>query len=329
MGRPREALQAAWAHVIFNVLGVLIWLAFIPQFADVVRAISPVSNELQGLQQAAADVPRQIANAHTVFNIVNLLLFIWFTGPLARLVARLAPVPPALEGVRPKYLDELYLEQPALALDVVRRELVYLGQLVKLMMDRSLAAAISGSEDDANALSRADDDVDSLYEAIIGYLSKLSQVALIKPQPQDLQNFVGIANYMENIGDVVVKDLLVVIRKRVRMELVISESTAKKLHALAAEVDRAYDQALAAVETGDPDDALDVFESKKTVAALAEEATAHVMRRLVADEPNRIENFQLEIDIIETFKRFNTLTRRIARLAVDTHGADSDTKGGT
>jgi phosphate:Na+ symporter len=324
MGRPREALQAAWAHVIFNVLGVLIWLFLIPQFAEFVRSISPVTENLQGVQRMAADIPRQIANAHTVFNIVNLLLFIWFTGPLARLVERLAPVPPAPKGIEPKYLDEFFLAQPALALDQVRRELVHLGGLVKSMIDRSLDAAISGSGDDAAALSRADDDVDKLYEEVIRYLGKLSQAALINPQPQYLQNFVGIANYLENIGDVIEKDLLAIIGKRNRKSLTISESTATELRALATEVSQAFDQALMALETGDPDDALDVLESKKAVSALAEEATAHIAKRLVADEPDRLDNFQIETEIIETYKRFNTLTRRIARLAVHERETDAD-----
>ena len=328
MGRPREALQAAWAHVIFNVLGVLIWLYFIPQFAELVRSISPVSEDLQGVQRMAADIPRQIANAHSVFNIVNLLLFIWFTAPLARLVERLAPAPPAPTGIQPKYLDDFYLEQPALALDQVRRELVHLGGLIKSMIDRSLDAAISGSEDDAAALSRADDDVDRLYEDIIRYLGNLSQAALINPQPQYLQNFVGIANYLENIGDVVEKDLLAIIGKRIRKKLTISESTAIELRALATEVSRAFDQALTALETADPDDALDVLESKKAVSALAEEATAHIAKRLVVDEPNRLDNFQIETEIIETYKRFNTLTRRIARLAVGAHETDAAATGG-
>ena len=328
MGRPREALQAAWAHVIFNVLGVLIWLFLIPQFAEFVRSISPVTEDLQGVQRMAADVPRQIANAHTVFNIVNLLLFIWFTGPLARLVERLAPLPPAPRGIEPKYLDEFFLEQPALALDQVRRELVHLGGLVKSMIDRSLDAAISGSEDDAAALSRADDDVDKLYEEVIRYLGKLSQAALINPQPQYLQNFVGIANYLENIGDVVEKDLLAIVGKRNRKSLTIGESTVTELRALATEVGQAFDQALMALETGDPDDALDVFESKKAVSALAEEATAHIAKRLVADEPDRLDNFQIETEIIETYKRFNTLTRRIARLAVYERESDADATGG-
>ena len=327
MGRPREALQAAWAHVIFNVAGVLLWLALIPQFADLVRTISPVTETLQGLERAAADTPRQIANAHTIFNIANLLIFIWFTGPLARLVGRLVPVPPAPQGIQPRFLDEFFLEQPALALDQVRRELVHLGGLVKSMIDRSLDAAMTGSESDAAALSRADDDVDKLYEEIIRYLGKLSQKDLINPQPQYLHDFVGIANYMENIGDVVEKDLLAIVGKRIRKKLVISESTATELRALADEVSRAFDQALTTVETGNPDDALDVLESKKAVAALAEEATAHIAKRLVVDEPNRLENFQIETEIIETYKRFNTLTRRIARLAVEAGETDEAAEG--
>jgi len=328
VGRPREALQAAWAHVIFNVAGVLLWLAFIPQFADLVRAISPVTETLQGLEQAAADTPRQIANAHTIFNIGNLLLFIWFTGPLARLVERLVPIPPVPKGVQPKFLDEFFLEQPALALDQVRRELVHLGELVKSMIDRSLETAIQGSESDAAALSRADDDIDLLYEDIIRYLGKLSQKNLIHPQPEYLHNFVGIANYLENIGDAVEKDLLTVAGKRMRKNLVVSESTCTELRALADEVGRAFDQALKVLQSGDPDDALDVLESKKTVAALADEATAHVVKRLVADEPNRLENFQIESEIIETYKRFNTLTRRIARLAIEARENETENTEG-
>jgi len=323
-GRPREALQAAWAHVIFNVLGVLIWVLFIPQFADLVRTISPVTESLAGLERTAADTPRQIANAHTIFNIANLVLFIWFTGPLAKLVARLVPVPPPPVGIQPKYLDDLFLEQPAMALDQVRRELVRLGDRVGSMVDSSLDTVMRGSEQDVAALARADDDVDQLYEAIIRYLGRLSQKELITPQPQYLHDYVGIANYLENIGDVIEKDLLAVAGKRLRKRLVISGPTATELEALAAETCRSYRQAMVALESGDPDDAVEVFESKKAVVALADEATTLIVRRLVAEEPNRLENFEIETEIISIFRRLNTLARRIARLAVARHAQDDD-----
>lgn len=327
MDSPREAMQAAWAHVIFNLLGVLLWLAFIPQFAEIVRSISPVTGELQGLEGAAAGIPRQIANAHTVFNVANLVIFIWFTTPLARLVERLVPVPAAPPGIQPEYLDDIFIDQPAMALDQVRRELRHLGGLVKLMIDRSVDTALTGSERDADALSRADDDVDKLYEEIIRYLGMLSQATLINPQPQYLQNYVGIANYLENIGDVIKKDLLGVVGKRIRKHLVISVSTATAMRTLAKEVIEAYDKAMQALETGDPDDAFDVQESKQSVAELAEEATGHIAKRLVADEPDRLENFHIESEIIETYKRLNTLTRRIARLAVQVPESDAEAAG--
>ncbi len=90
-GRPREAVQAAWIHVVFNIGGVLLWMFFIPQFAQLARGISPSANYLEGSARLAADTPRQIANAHTLFNVGNTFLFIWFTGPLAKLVDRIVP----------------------------------------------------------------------------------------------------------------------------------------------------------------------------------------------------------------------------------------------
>lgn len=317
VGRPREALQAAWAHVIFNVAGVLLWIFFITPFADVVRAVSPVSTQLDGLERIAADTPRQIANAHTLFNVANLALFIWFADPLAKLVQRIAPRPVIPAERQPKYLDELYLSTPSLALDQVRRELANLGTLVNSMLQRALPVTTSGSPDDAAELERSDDDVDALYETIIAYLGGLSEQELLASQSQQLQDFVGIANYLENVGDVIEKDLLVVARKRQRKGLVISRETQDKLEALADEVCRAFDDALAAVANSDSARALDVLESKAVVVELSEEAGSHIVDRLVADAPQRIDTFQIETEIIEIFRRLNTLTRRIARLSVD------------
>ena len=324
VGRPREAMQAAWVHIVFNVAGVLLWVFFIDEFAGIVRAMSPGSGTGQGLEALAADAPRQIANAHTLFNLGNLVLFIWFTGPLAALVERIVPRKAVPVGVKPKYLDAFFLAQPSLALDVVRRELVHLGGLVESMIRRSMQIATSATEEDIEELRKADDDVDAVYEAIIRYLGKLSQEDLVSPQPQQLQDFTGIANYLENIGDVIEKDLLDVAGKRRRRDVAFSAATLAKLKALFDEVGRAYEDTMEALETRDQDKALDVLDSKGAVWALAGEATAQVAERLVADEPHRIETFQLETDIIEICRRLNTLTRRVARLSLAAEHRDDD-----
>ncbi len=327
IGRPRQALQAAWAHLVFNVGGVLLWVLFIPEFADAVRGFSPSAENLTGLDRLAADTPRQIANAHTLFNIVNLFIFIWFTGPLARLVQRIAPLPPEPEGVRPMYLDDLYLEQPAMALDQAHRELVRIGGMVGDMIRRSLHVATQGDESDVPKTLQADDDIDTLYEAVIVFLGKLSQRELVAQQPQEMSRYVGIANYMENIGDVISKDMLGILHKRASTGLTVSDGTRAVLEPIEEAVCRAFDKTLAAFESGEVGDALDAIESKGEVNDLAAEATSHLAKRLVADAPSRFENFELETDIIENLRRINTYTRRIARLAIDQHDGAPDAGG--
>ena len=327
-GRPREALQAAWAHLVFNVGGVLLWAFFIGPFADLVRILSPASVGLTGLAQAAADTPRQIANAHTLFNVVNLFIFIWLTGPLARLIQWIVPIAPAPAGVRPRYLDDYYLAQPSLALDLVRRELTYLGELAQSMIARSLEVTLHGSERDATELSKLDDDIDAVYGDIIRYLGRLSQRDLVTPQPKQLHDYIGIANYLENVGDAIDKDLLVVAAKRRRKLLAISPQTQEKLRALEQEVRRLFGLALAAIETGDHDMAMEVLEGKSAVVALAEDASSYIAERLVAEEPHRLETYHVETDIVEIYLRLNTLTRRIARLSIDASTATAATSGG-
>ena len=53
------------------IIGVLVWLAFIPDLAKFVTLISPASSQLSDSARMAADTPRQIANAHTIFNVIN------------------------------------------------------------------------------------------------------------------------------------------------------------------------------------------------------------------------------------------------------------------
>ena len=115
IGKPRAALRAAAVHVLFNVVGVLLWFGFIGQLAQLTRILSPLHPELTGLARLAAETPRQIANANTLFNLVNTLLFIGFTPWIGQLVSRIFPDRSRREDqplIVPKYLDEHLLENP-------------------------------------------------------------------------------------------------------------------------------------------------------------------------------------------------------------------------
>ncbi|MDA1231497.1 MAG: Na/Pi cotransporter family protein [Planctomycetota bacterium] len=315
-GRPREAVQAAWIHVVFNIGGVLLWMFFIPQFAQFVRSISPSTLSLEGAARLAADTPRQIANAHTLFNVGNTFLFIWLTGPMAKLVDWIVPWREEPVGISPKYLDKMFLEQPALALDQVRRELVRLAELDRDVLKQSLGVATAGDQRDFARLRRAEEDIDTLYGAIINYLALLSQRNLVDPQSTQLHQYIAIANYLENVGDVVENNVLIDAVKRIRLGVVVSPSTTDVLRTIHDKVCWAFERAIDALRDGNQSAASEAVESKTVVNDLSEKATSHLAKRLIAFEPNRLAAFTVETDIIENLKRINTLTRRIARVLI-------------
>ncbi len=80
---------------------------------------------------------------------------------------------------------------------------------------------------------------------------------------------------------------------------------------------RAFDLVINALQSGNHDAAVEAIESKAVINQLGDDATAHLVKRLVAGEPNRLAAFQIETDIIEGLKRINTLTRRIARTLLE------------
>ena len=322
-GRPREAVQAAWIHVVFNIGGVLLWMFFIPQFAQFVRSISPTARYLEEAARLVADTPRQIANAHTLFNVGNAVLFIWFTGPMARLVDWIVPPREEPAGISPRYLNKMFLEHPAMALDQVRRELVRLAELDRDVLKQSLGVATVGNQLDFARLRRAEEDIDTLYGAIIKYLALLSQGNLVDPQSTQLHQYIAIANYLENVGDVVENNVLIDAVKRIRLGVVVSPSTIDVLRTVHEKVCWAFDRALDALRDGNQGAANEAVESKTKVNELSEKATSHLAKRLIAYEPNRLAAFTVEADIIENLKRINTLTRRIARVLIkDNETAD-------
>jgi phosphate:Na+ symporter len=314
IGKPREAVRAAAVHVLFNVFGVLLWVAFIGQLAELVAWLSPKAPGLSGTAQLAANTPRQIANAHTIFNVANAFIFLPFAGLLAALSQRLIPDRPLAEEelVRARYLDEALLETPSLAMEHARREIVRIGELTGAMLDAILPAMIHGDERALRGVEERDQAIDVLHQHVVDYLARLSKRTLTKVQTAELLHLLGVANVVESAADVIETDLVGVGRLRAGSEVQVSESTAKLIAELHAEVSEALRGALAAFESRDPNLAREVVARKPAIHSLAERAALHQVERLVAPEAHRLRAFAIESDMIEDLRRVFYFAKRIA-----------------
>ncbi len=316
IGKPREALRAALVHVIFNISGVLLWVMFIPYLADFVAWFSPTHPELSGINRLGAETPRQIANAHTIFNIANTVIFIWFTAQIGQVVEWLVPDRALAEDgliTRSKYLDSELLSTPSLALDRVRLEVLHMGDRVDVMLQQILPALLAGDKGTLASVHKLDDEVDYLYEQIVEYMGKISKYSLTDAQTAEFLKLMEAITDLENIGDIVETNLVVLGNQRVESGVSISGATKDVISGFHKVVVRSVRSAVQAVSQNNEEVAQNVIGMKDEIAALADSAALHQMRRLVADEPNRIPAYTIEMDIIEKLKRIYYFSKRMAK----------------
>jgi phosphate:Na+ symporter len=318
LGKPTEARRASMVHVIFNVAGVLLWIAFIPQLAQLVTQISPVAEGLSGTAKLAAEVPRQIANAHTIFNIANTLIFIGFTTQFARIVERLVPEKAEEEKaiIKPKYLDDDLIETPSLALDMVRLELGRLASITDDML-RDIKAAFQQREGNKfDQIARMDDQVDILHADITAYLRKLSVQNLTEQENDDLLVYLRANDDLERIGDVIETNLVEMGQDVIRSGVTENETSRVILESLYEQVRRALGAVRAIVVERDEIAAQDILHMKDDIDRFVLQALQVQAQRLKVEGTDNIDITKFENELIDSMKRIYSLARQIARLAL-------------
>ena len=325
IGKPREAVRAAAVHVLFNLGGVIIWFFFIPQLAEIVLLLSPTHPELTGVDRLGAETPRQIANAHTIFNIANTVIFIGFTTQMARFVEKIIPdqdLEDEVLSVSAKYLDRELLSTPSLAIDRVRLEVLHMGEIVQDMLKQIMPAILSGNRSTLREIRDMDDQVDLIYAQIIDYMGRISKGKLTEQQTTEFLGLMEAVGALENIGDTVETNLVVLGNERIDAGVSISKPTRKVLNDFHLVIERALASAIQAVSQSNRDVAKLVIDMKDEISTLADSAATHQAERLVAEEPNRIPAYTIEIDIIEKQKRIYYFAKRMAKTVLSDEGPE-------
>lgn len=195
IGARISAKRAAVAHSVFNIVGSIIFMFFIPTFAWFIQKISPGGNE-------AEVISRQIANAHTSFNLINTLLWLPFIWLLAKIVTFLVRGKEDDIEKRVLYLDYKVLSNPAIAMDLATRELTRMAAFIRQMMADSKKAFTEANMELAKNVLEIEELVDILQDEIVKYLSTmLSEATLTERQSIRLSGLMHIANDIERMGD--------------------------------------------------------------------------------------------------------------------------------
>jgi phosphate:Na+ symporter len=189
IGTKRAAKQAALSHVLFNIIGVVIFMSILPLFE---KAVLMTSN----------DVARQVANTHTFFNVFNTLLFLPFTGLFARIIEWILPGKQEKQVSDVMYLDEKLIDaSPAAAVVAVRDEIIHMGDILREMMETVWAGYEHKKLDERDHFDLQESAVDKINFSISRYAAKVWRGNLSESLSSVLAGYVNISTDMERIGD--------------------------------------------------------------------------------------------------------------------------------
>lgn len=337
IGKPREAVQAATIHIIFNVMGVLIWLPLIGILSELAIFISPLHPELAGTERMAAELPRQIANANTLFNLLNTLIMLPFSGVFVWLVRTLLPNSVAEQNqnnVQTKYINNAFLPTPDIALDQAQLELGRVGRRVCNMLNMLPPLAPDCKESNEtqrvraslNHIERIEEEVDQLHGAILSYLGRLRREPLSKEQSARQIKLISMTDQLENIADLVVNSLVPLAYKALNDDIVISTKMRTMLDTVQAKVNHTLLDCVNAIRRDDPATAQLVLNAKRELNSLMDAVLAHQAQRLSDQQPNRLRIFRYEMEWVETLKRIYTLTKRISKSQLRERDISEETK---
>lgn len=250
IGQPKDARRTAFAHCVFNISGAILFLFLVKPYAALIQFISPKGNEIDVIS-------RQIANAHTGFNLVMTLIWIPLIPLMVKIVMKLVPDGKGKEtevevAENPKYLDNKLIAQPAAALQLVAKEVMYCAKLVDEMIGKLQSGNGKIDKENAGIVEKKAKILQKLYASINDYFAALySGGVLTEEQASQSAGMQSILCDIDRIGQLT-REIMETVAKQNKGKHKYSKEALKELKKAMEQIQTIYGTCIRAI-SGDLD----------------------------------------------------------------------------
>jgi phosphate:Na+ symporter len=272
--------------------------------ALVLPFLNPIADTLQRYEPNPA---RLAADFHTAFNVLLALIFI---GPLdlvaARLKRWLPDQPKAADQGTPIYLDSSAAGTPAVALVCAAREVLRAGDLIETMLRRAMTALLTNDRKLVAEISRMDDAVDSLNNAVKLYVTRMTRDSLDDRDGYRAMEIISFSINLEHVGDIIDKNLMDLATKKIRRGITFSKEGEADLVEFHQQVVDSLKLAVGIFMSGDMNIARQLIAAKTQLREKEFAAAERYLVRLREGTPETIESYSLDLDILRDLKRVHS-----------------------
>jgi len=281
-------------NVLTRLVGCVLVLPFLHPIADTLQQFEPNSARL------AADF-------HTTFNVVLALLFIGPLDLVARMLTRWLPdQPKAADPGTPVYLDSSAAGTPAVALVCAAREVLRTGDVIERMLRQAMTALLTNDRKLVAEISRMDDAVDSLNDAVKLYVTRMTRDSLDDRDGFRAMEIISFSINLEHVGDIIDKNLMDLASKKIRRGITFSKEGETDLVEFHQQVVDSLKLAVGIFMSGDMNIARQLIAAKTQLREREFAAAERYLARLREGTPETIESYSLDLDILRDLKRIHS-----------------------
>lgn len=305
IGANKTAHKAAAIHLMFNVLGTVIFIPFLRPLAHIVQEISP------------GDVQRQIANAHTIFNITATIILVPLSKYMIIVVNKLIKGEDEIKLFGSKYLDERLLETPVIAAGQVQKETLRMANKAKENLELSMKAFKENNESLVKKVYDNEKLINILEEEITAYLVKLSKCDLSARESNLVASTFHIVTDIERIGDHVenIADLTL---EKIGRKLKQSEEALNEIDYIYNQTIKALNITIDSYANENIEEAGTIYEIERKIDASQKEFRENHIKRLSKGSCSAYDG-AVFMDLLSNFERIGDHATNIAESVMEVH----------
>ena len=270
MGAKKNAKTAALMHLLFNIIGTVIF--------SIVAIVF-----FEGINPAAGTGPvtqTEISMVHTVFNIGTTILLFPVSNLIIKAAKKIGRVKENEQDPAKVLLDERMLETPSIALQSVINETIRMAEIVQGSLETARDVLYTKSQSAIASLREDEDTVDKLCAGITDYTIKLGALRISEKEHQKVAHLLQIlsdiervSDYCENISEFAEtlaekKESFSDVAKE-QLDEMISDSIDSYVYAIEAMKEESYDKAMKVVEKETKVDGLEIALRSSHIKRLA------------------------------------------------------------
>ncbi len=239
------AKRTAMIHLLFNVLGVVLFLCAALALGLVTAGVWSFGTIFERLFPAAPQL--QLAMFHTVFNVTTMLVALPLTNALVNLACRIIKDQPTQDTNEPHlyFLDPQMLRTPVVAIRQLKAEVENMAQLAIENYQRSIHDVTTLDNSERELFNRTEDQLNYLNRELVHYALLLSNNQLSQFDHQYLVSTIRTVSDLERIGDYA-KNIIEYADSLRQQEVRFSDYALKEIGQMNTLISRLYDATMQA-----------------------------------------------------------------------------------